>query len=135
MRISLTASLAATIASFPLPVFADAGSTGPSMAMVALRAALSLAGVIALIGALALLLRRLHAHASSRPAGGRLRSLARLDLGARREIRLVEADGRRLLVGVTSERVELLTSLGTADPGEEELPAELRVVSGLTTSS
>jgi len=106
------------------------------MTMVALRAVLSLAGVVALIAALGLLLRRLQAQQSSRPASGRLRSLARLDLGARREIRIVEADGHRLVVGVTADRLDLLTALPAGrSAGAEEVPAELRVVSGLTTSS
>jgi flagellar biosynthetic protein FliO len=109
---------------------------------LAARTVGSLAGVIGLIVLLALLLRRLRE--SSRP-GARsagLTTLGRLDLGSRREIRLVRAGERTLVLGVTDRRIELLTELerpeedaGTVgEPPEHQAPV-VRILRQLTSSS
>jgi flagellar biosynthetic protein FliO len=107
-----------------------------STAALFARAGLSLLAVLAAIAACAWLFRRLSSSAPVRARGGRLGSLARLDLGGRREIRLVRADDRVLVVGVTADRIDLLTDLGTAPAAADSEPAPaLHVLRNLTTSS
>lgn len=103
---------------------------------LALRAAGSLAAVIALIVVLALLLRRLKSVPGGLGTGGRITSVARLDLGSRRELRLVRIDGRTLLLGVGGERIELLCELPPeARPDAEPSAGPLRILRELATSS
>jgi flagellar biosynthetic protein FliO len=76
---------------------------------MSLRAGAALGAVILLIVALSALLRRLRESGGSSGQSRRLASLERLDLGAKREIRLVRADDRLLVVGITADRMELLS--------------------------
>jgi flagellar protein FliO/FliZ len=122
----------------PAAAQAGAGDSVSTGALVA-RAGLALLAVLAAIAACAWLFRRLSSLSSTAPGrqrGSRLSSLARLDLGARREIRLVRADDRVLVVGVTGDRIELLTDLGSGatEAGSAAAPA-LRVLRDLTTST
>jgi flagellar protein FliO/FliZ len=119
----------------PAAARADAGDAVSTAALVA-RAGLSLVVVLAAIAGCAWLFRRLSNAAPARAQGARLGSLARLDLGARREIRLVRADDRVLVVGVTPDRIDLLTDLGTGVAAADPAPSPaLRVLRDLTTSS
>lgn len=78
---------------------------------------ISLALVVALIGGLFLLLKRVQ----SRPGlGGSIRALAALNLGARERVVLLEVAGRQLLVGVAPGRVQTLLVFG--DSGDRRLP-------------
>jgi flagellar biosynthetic protein FliO len=124
--------------SAPVAAHAGAGDSVTTGALVA-RAGLSLLAVLAAIAACAWLFRRLSSLSSASPGrqrGSRLSSLARLDLGARREIRLVRAEDRLLVVGVTGDRIELLTDLGSGAPEADSGAAPaLRVLRDLTTST
>lgn len=116
--------------------------------MLALRATASLAVVLALLFGLVHLLRRSQrpSNATSKAVG--LMTRGRLDLGARREIRLVEVEGRLLVVGITNERMELLTEMpapnvvvsvdGVPDPARAAVRSPFAGVGGflqkLTTS-
>ena len=62
------------------------------------RVVLSLLGIIALIVAAGWLSRRLQARTS--PGGRRLRCVETMAVGARDRLMLIDADGKRLLVGV-----------------------------------
>jgi flagellar protein FliO/FliZ len=62
------------------------------------RVVLSLAGIIALIFAAGWLSRRLQGRTA--PGGRRIRCVETLAVGARDRVLLLEADGKRLLVGV-----------------------------------
>ncbi len=62
------------------------------------RVLLSLLGIIALIFAAGWLSRRLQARTS--PGGRRLRCVETMAVGARDRLLMIEADGKRLLVGV-----------------------------------
>ena len=110
----------------------------PSLGHLALRSGASLAGVLLLIVLLAVLVKRFRLPASIRPAGGRVSSIDRLDLGARREVRLLRVDGRMLVVGVTADRIELLTQYAAEDSldsvDDEDAPS-LQVLRNLVTSS
>lgn len=138
----LSAALATGLA-WPAAAHAlDPGALPGNLSLVT-RAVGSLAGVVGLIVLLSLLLRRFRD--SSRLLGGSsgLRSLGRLDLGGRREIRVVRAGERTLVLGVTERRIDLLTELpATADVAPQaggdgpscSVPA-LRVLQKLTSSS
>jgi len=88
-------------------------ATVPSITHMAMRAGGALALVLALIGALVLLLQRLRA--VGRPAANsqRMSVLERLDLGSKREIVLVRVDDRTLVVGTAGDRIELLSESDT----------------------
>ncbi|WP_243047636.1 flagellar biosynthetic protein FliO [Dyella sp. RRB7] len=62
------------------------------------RVLLSLCGIVALIFAAGWLSRRLQARAT--PGGRRLRCVETMAVGARDRLLLVDADGKRLLIGV-----------------------------------
>ncbi len=111
----------AALLAWPTSALAADPATPSSLGMAAFRTAASLAIVLGLIALLAFLFRRFRESASHRPSSGRIASIARLDLGGRREIRLVEIAGRRLVVGVAGDRIELLTEL----EGDEEVPDEM----------
>jgi flagellar protein FliO/FliZ len=119
------------LALIPTPALASDGAV-PSLAETAARTVLSLAAVLAAIGGLAWLLRRMRVSPRSARGGARLASLARLDLGFRREIRLVEVADQILVLGVTPERIELLTEL---DAAAKVRQPDLQVLRELTTSS
>lgn len=63
-----------------------------------LRVLLSLAAIVALIFAAGWMSRRLQARTS--PGGRRLRCVESMSVGARDRLLLIDADGKRLLVGV-----------------------------------
>ncbi|MGQ0720022.1 MAG: flagellar biosynthetic protein FliO [Candidatus Eiseniibacteriota bacterium] len=115
----------------PTPALA-AGDAVPSLAAVAMRTGLALAAVLAAIAGLAYLLRRLRFSPRNQRTDARLASIARLDLGLRREIRIIEVADQVLVVGVTADRIDLLTELDTAAKVRQP---ELQVLRELTTSS
>jgi flagellar biosynthetic protein FliO len=92
---------------------------------MSLRAGAALGAVILLIVALSALLRRLRESGGSSGPSRRLASLERLDLGAKREIRLVRADDRLLVVGITADRMELLSESPIASTTETTAPESL----------
>jgi flagellar protein FliO/FliZ len=87
----------------------------PSLGMSLVRVGASLALVVAMLFALAALLRRLRAASRAAHSGPRLETLDRMDVGGRRELRLVRAGDRLLVVGITEERIQLLTDLDDVD--------------------
>ncbi|MBZ0267731.1 flagellar biosynthetic protein FliO, partial [bacterium] len=99
------------------------------------RALGSLAAVVALIAALALLLRRLRENAPARGTSRSLRAIERLDLGGKRELRVVRAGERTLVLGVTEQRIELLTELETATETAGDGAPEAPATSALATGS
>jgi flagellar protein FliO/FliZ len=100
-----------------LPHSAHAAGTAaiPSIGLSLVRVGASLALVIALLLALATLFRRARAAQRAANPGPRLETLDRMDLGTRRELRLVRAGDRVLVVGITDERIELLSELEEAE--------------------
>ena len=120
-----------------------AGDGLPALSQSALRALAALGGVLALILVLSWLLRRFREASAARADGPSLASLGRLDLGSRREIRVVRVLDRLLVVGVTEQRCELLTELPAhadaspveATPAPECGPPALEVLRRLATSS
>lgn len=78
----------------------------PNLGGELLRVVLSLAGIIALIMLAGWLSRRVQAR--SRPDGRRLRCVESMALGARERVLLVDADGKRLLLGVGARGVHTL---------------------------
>jgi flagellar biosynthetic protein FliO len=112
-RIPRPAEIAlAALLALPLPTFAADPAIPPSLGEASLRTAAALGIVLALIALLAYLFKRFRDSAVLRPSSDRIVSLGRLDLGNRREIRLLEVGGHRLVVGVTGDRIELLRDLG-----------------------
>jgi flagellar protein FliO/FliZ len=91
---------------------------------LALRAGGSLVLVLLLFASLVFLLRRFRGGAAGlRDSANRfLRLRERIDLGARREIRVVEVQGRLLVVGVTNQGITLLTELDAAASPAEQAP-------------
>lgn len=83
-----------------LALVAPAAAAAPEINVGAelVRVVLSLVGIIALIFAAGWLSRRLQGRAS--PGGRRIRCVETLAVGARDRVLLLEADGKRLLVGV-----------------------------------
>ncbi|MFN8179536.1 MAG: flagellar biosynthetic protein FliO [bacterium] len=93
----------------------------PSVGLSLVRVGASLALVIALLLALAAMFRRVRAVSRAAHPGPRLETIDRLDVGARRELRLVRAGDRLLVVGITEQRIELLSELDA--PAEETATA------------
>jgi len=125
----------------PVPALA-AGREAIGTLPLVLRAGGSLIAVIALIGALAWMFRRLRGVRPSVRPRGELTALGRLGLGGRREVRLVQVRDRVLVLGVTEDSVSLLTELAAdaeatppevADTVRAPEPA-LRVLQKLTSS-
>ena len=131
--------LALILLTTPTLAFASGADAVPGLTAMGLRAVLSLAGVLALIAALAFLVRRLRTPGGSGPATRRVVPLDRLDLGGHREIRLLRVEKRLLLVGVTGERIALLSELPDTSVGASEesgaLGSGLSVLRKLTNSS
>lgn len=102
----------------------------PSLGLSIVRVVASLALVLALLLALAALFRRMRSASLAAHPGPRLETLDRMDVGGRRELRLVRAGDRLLVVGITEERIQLLSVLdddvaeSVASPARE--PAILR---------
>lgn len=88
----------------PLPAVAAPSALAASGQML-----VSLALVVALIGGLFVLLRRLQVRTGS---GGGIRAVAALSVGTRERVVLLEVAGRQLLVGVAPGRVQALLVLG-----------------------
>jgi flagellar protein FliO/FliZ len=102
----------------------DGPAGSPSLGELALRAGGSLVLVLLLFASLVFLLRRFRGGAAGlRDSANRfLRLRERIDLGARREIRVVEVQGRLLVVGVTNQGITLLTELDAAASPAEQAP-------------
>jgi flagellar biogenesis protein FliO len=122
---------AVLVLSTPAAVWAGESAAPPGLPELALRAVAALAAVVALIVALAALARRLKISPGLRSANERLASLGRLELGGRREIRMVRVDDEVLILGVTPERIELLSSSRARLASD---PAEIPVLRKLATS-
>ncbi|BFI97071.1 MAG: hypothetical protein RSP_25810 [Rhodanobacter sp.] len=86
-----------------------------------LRVLLSLVAVVALIFAAGWLSRRLQAR--SRPGGRRIRCIEAMAVGARDRVLLIEADGKRLLVGVGQGGMRTLHVYEGAAPVAEDPPS------------
>lgn len=115
----------AVLSAFPFPVSA-ASALPPAVAP--LRIAVSLALVVALIGVLALIVRRLPGLGMTR--AGELRVLGTIAVGHRERVVLIEAGGSRMLLGVAPGRVQTLHILpaeagrspDTAPPADPTTP-------------
>lgn len=95
-------------------------SVGAEMA----RVVLSLAGIIGLILAAGWLSRRLQAR--TQPGGRRIRCVESFAVGARERMLLIDADGKRLLVGVGPGGMRTLHVYdGQAPAPSEPLPVSV----------
>lgn len=83
----------------------------PSLGLSIVRVVASLGLVLALLLALAALFRRMRTASRAAHPGPRLETLDRMDVGGRRELRLVRAGDRLLVLGITEERIQLLSEL------------------------
>jgi flagellar protein FliO/FliZ len=97
---------------------ASSGALAPAVAP--LRIVISLAVVVALIGVLALILRRLPGWGLTR--AGELRLLGTMAVGSRERVVLMEIGGSRILLGVAPGRVQTLHIL-PAEDGTQPAPA------------
>ncbi|MCX7513149.1 flagellar biosynthetic protein FliO [Frateuria sp. STR12] len=88
-----------------------------------LRVLLSLAAVIALIFVAGWMSRRLQAR--SLPGGRRLRCVESMSVGARERVLLIDADGKRLLVGVGQGGLRTLHVYEGEAPVDANPPAPL----------
>jgi flagellar protein FliO/FliZ len=132
---SLAIAAIALVALPSLALAADPGSP-PSLSDAVVRTVASLGAVLALIVLLAFLFKRFREQATQSGGGGRLVEIARLDLGSRREIRLVRVADRQLVVGITAERMQLLAELpAEGAEADEDADAGLRILRKLATSS
>ncbi|HTV86107.1 MAG TPA: flagellar biosynthetic protein FliO [Dyella sp.] len=107
-----------TLARAPMASVPDINVTGELI-----RVVLSLGGIVALIFAAGWLTRRLQ----SRQTGGgrRLRCVEAMQLSARERVLLIEADGKRLLVGVGAGGVRALHVYeGTVANEAPQVPAQ-----------
>jgi len=94
----------------------------PGLGAELLQMLLSLAGVVALILLAGWLGRRLQAR--GRPGGRRLRCVEAISLGGRERVLLLDADGKRLLLGVGAGGVRTLhVYQGEAPAADEAAPA------------
>ena len=84
------------------------------------RVVLSLVAIVALIFAAGWLSRRLQARTS--PGGRRLRCVETMAVGARDRLMLIDADGKRLLVGVGQGGMRTLHVYDGAAPAETPAP-------------
>jgi flagellar protein FliO/FliZ len=90
-----------------------------------LRVLLSLAAVIALIFVAGWMSRRLQAR--TLPGGRRLRCVETMSVGARERVLLIDADGKRLLVGVGQGGLRTLHVYEGEAPVDANPPAPLPV--------
>lgn len=93
-----------------------------------LRVLFSLVAVVALIFVAGWMSRRLQAR--SRPGGRRIRCVEAMALGARDRVLLIEADGKRLLIGVGPGGMRTLHVYEGEAPMEDD-PAALPAVPDL----
>jgi flagellar biogenesis protein FliO len=103
---------------------ADPTTWGSSSGVLALRTILSLAFVLALLLVTLRMLRRLRFADGATTREHPIASRGRLDLGARREIRVVDVHGRLLVVGITDQKMELLAELDPATLDAAEVAKE-----------
>ncbi|UGB46364.1 flagellar biosynthetic protein FliO [Frateuria edaphi] len=90
-----------------------------------LRVLLSLAAVIALIFVAGWMSRRLQAR--NLPGGRRIRCVESMAVGARERVLLIDADGKRLLVGVGQGGLRTLHVYEGVAPADANPPAPLPV--------
>ena len=102
----------------PATAFAADPEVLPTLGQATLRAVAALGLVLVLIVLLAYLFKRLRQSSPVSSNHGPVASVARLDLGGRREIRLVRVGDRQLVVGITSGRIDLLSE----QPAPSEVP-------------
>jgi flagellar protein FliO/FliZ len=103
-----------------------AGDAAPGLAGELLQVVLSLAGIVVLILAAGWLSRRVQAR--GRPGGRRLRCVEAMTLGGRERLMLVDAEGKRLLLGVGAHGVRTLHVYDGAAPVEQVEPASAPVL-------
>ncbi|WP_232820881.1 flagellar biosynthetic protein FliO [Dyella sp. C11] len=84
------------------------------------RVLLSLLGIVALIFAAGWFSRRLQARAT--PGGRRLRCVETMTVGARDRLMLIDADGKRLLIGVGQGGMRTLHVYEGSAPAPEASP-------------
>lgn len=97
------------------PQAAQGGFAGAVLQMIA-----ALALVLAILVGLYWLARRFLPSASL-GGGGKMRILGRLGLGARKQVVMLEVAGKTLVLGVSQDRITLLTSL---EDGGGQPPAD-----------
>jgi flagellar protein FliO/FliZ len=103
-----------------------AADAWPSASADGLRALISVAIVLGLVGGFAWLVRRGSLRIGGRSRKGALTVEASVPLGERRSLVIVGFEGRRLLLGLTPVQVSLLTELKAAEAGfESALTREL----------
>jgi flagellar protein FliO/FliZ len=100
---------------------APAAGSMPGLGGELLQVVLSLAGIVALIVLAGWLGRRVQVR--GRPGGRRLRCVETLALGARERVLLLDADGKRLLLGVGAGGVRTLHVYDGEAPLAEPAPA------------
>ena len=112
----------------PFAMLAPAVTPGADMHLGAelLRMLLSLAAVVAMIFVAAWVSRRLQR--GGRPGSRRLRCVESLAVGSRERVLLIDADGKRLLVGVGQGGLRTLHVFDGAAPVEADEPAPLAAV-------
>jgi len=84
------------------------------------RVLLSLLGIVALIFAAGWMSRRLQARAT--PGGRRMRCVESMAVGARDRLMLIDADGKRLLIGVGQGGMRTLHVYEGVAPAPEAAP-------------
>jgi flagellar protein FliO/FliZ len=100
---------------------APAAGNMPGLGGELLQVVLSLAGIVALIVLAGWLGRRVQLR--GRPGGRRLRCVETLALGARERVLLLDADGKRLLLGVGAGGVRTLHVYDGEAPAAEVVAA------------
>jgi flagellar protein FliO/FliZ len=107
-----------TLARAPMASVPDINVTGELI-----RVVLSLGGIVALIFAAGWLTRRLQSRQFS--GGRRLRCIETMPISARERVLLIEADGKRLLVGVGAGGVRALHVYeGTVESEAPQAPTQ-----------
>ena len=91
--------------------------------LVTMRAVLSFAAVIVLLGACIWAIRRGSLRLSALAPRGTIAIETAMSLGERRSLAIVTVEGRRMLVGLTPASISLLTDLPAASA---QPPAEAR---------
>jgi len=76
-----------------------------------LRMTLSTALVLALLGGLLYVLKRMQGKISANSSNHRLQALVSLSLNSRHKVALLEVDGQRVLVGMSPNQLTLLAHL------------------------
>ncbi|OOF23951.1 MULTISPECIES: flagellar biosynthetic protein FliO [Salinivibrio] len=100
----------------PLPVWAAA----PDISIATMLVSLTL--VLALIFALAWLLRRLKLPGLAGQANG-IRIISQLAVGQKERILVVDINGEQLVIGVTATNIRLLKALDSPMPTSSNAPA------------